>query len=251
MSHLHNPHLDGDPFYWKAGKTGFLLMHGLTATPVEVRFLAEYLFGEGYTVAGPLLPGHGTQPSDLNRVRWQDWVMTAELWLEQLFKDCDTVFIGGESTGAVIALYLAASQPKVSGVLCYAPAIRLNLGLQGELKLRFAAPFVESIPKESLDASNNWQGYPVNPLKGARELLRLDKATLRVLPQVKQPLFIVQGKHDTTIHPEAGRIILDKASSTLTEFHMMENSSHVVLIDKEWEEIARRTLAFAQRILEN
>ncbi len=69
-----NPHLSGDSFYWQAGPTGVLLVHGYTATTSEVQPLARILNSEGYSVAGPLLPGHHTTPRELNQVKWQDWI---------------------------------------------------------------------------------------------------------------------------------------------------------------------------------
>ena len=64
---LHNDHLPGDEFFWEGNNTGILLSHGYTATTAEVRPLAETLYRQGYTVAGPLLPGHGTDPKDMCR----------------------------------------------------------------------------------------------------------------------------------------------------------------------------------------
>jgi len=70
---LRNSHLDGDAFFWQAGKMGALLIHGFTATTAEVRLLGEYLHARGYTISAPLLPGHGTSPAEMNRCKWQDW----------------------------------------------------------------------------------------------------------------------------------------------------------------------------------
>ncbi|MCK5922826.1 MAG: hypothetical protein KAG66_17925, partial [Methylococcales bacterium] len=67
MSEIVNEHLDGRPFLWKSGRVGILLVHGWTATPVEIRLLAENLYAAGYSVAGPTMAGHGTTPQDLNR----------------------------------------------------------------------------------------------------------------------------------------------------------------------------------------
>ena len=40
---IKNPHLKGGPFFWGAGPTGILLVHGFTATTAEVRPLAQAL----------------------------------------------------------------------------------------------------------------------------------------------------------------------------------------------------------------
>ncbi len=47
---LRNPHLEGEPFFWEgpgSGPAGVLLVHGYTATPAEVRPLAQALWRAG------------------------------------------------------------------------------------------------------------------------------------------------------------------------------------------------------------
>ena len=63
---IQNPHLDSSPFCFEGSSTGVLLLHGLTATPVEVRLIGQYLHERGYTVSGPLLPGHGATVEAIN-----------------------------------------------------------------------------------------------------------------------------------------------------------------------------------------
>ncbi len=244
-----NPHLPGDPFLWEAGPIGVLLLHGLTATTAEVRPLAQILHDKGYTVAGPLLPGHGTRPDDLNRVTWGDWVWEAEQAYQHLATLCDRVFVGGESTGAVIALYLASQHPEIAGVLNYAPAIQLALETPDMVRLYASAPFIEAVPKDHSRPHPRWQGYPVNPLKAVIELVRLGREVRKRLPLIEQPLLVVQGRHDTTIHPQSGEIILNGAAATLKELHWMENSTHVVILDEELPEIGEITCRFLQRAL--
>lgn len=247
--HLHNPHFDGEPFLWKGSKTGILLMHGLTATSSEVRAFAERLRDQGFTVAGPLLPGHGTTPEDLNRTGWQDWLAEGTRVYKQLQETCDHIFVGGESTGGAIALYMATQFPEITGILTYAPAIKLNLGWQNSLKIRLAAPFIPSVPKGSIDVSEKWQGYPVNPLKAGLSLVKLGKVLTQRLDKIHQPVLVMQGRLDTTVHPSAGDIILSGVQSKLKEHYWMEQSSHVILLDSELDEVTRLTLDFINRVM--
>ncbi len=237
--HLRNPHLNGEPFHWEAGPVGVLLLHGFTATPVEVRAAAEQLHTLGYSVAGPLLPGHAAAPGDLNRVPWQSWVEAGEQAFARLKERCSRVFVGGESMGAVVALHLATRHPEAAGVLCFAPAVRLRLSRWKLLQLHVLAPFVGSVPKGSLDSDDRWQGYNVNPLRGVLQLLEMQRALLARLHLIRQPVMVAQGRLDTTIDPRAGELILSGVASTLKELRWYERSHHVILLDVELEEAVR------------
>ena len=144
---IFNPQLEGEPFFWEGGPTGVLLIHGYTATTAEVRPLARFLHEHGYTVAGPLLPGHFTRPEDANRHTWHDWVRVAEEAYRKLTARCTRVVVGGESTGALLALYLASEHPEVLAVLTYAPALRLKMNAAMIAAIRVLAPFVPYIRK--------------------------------------------------------------------------------------------------------
>jgi carboxylesterase len=248
-SALINPQLDGSSFHWPAGPVGILLIHGFTATTVEVRDLARSLHAAGYTVSGPLLPGHYTQPMDLNRVHWQDWVETVERSYAQLAAQCHTVVVGGESTGGLLALYLASQHPEAAAVLAYAPALRLQISAWDRLRLRLLAPFIPSVPKPNSDQDTRWQGYPVHPLKGTLQLLRLQRVVRRQLPAVRQPLLIVQGLLDRSVHPAVPEEIIAGVNSRICELHWMAHSRHVVLLDQELEQVTRITLDFLRQAL--
>jgi carboxylesterase len=248
-STLRNPHLEGTPFYWEGGSVGVLLCHGFTATTAEVRPLAAHLHGQGYTVAAPLLPGHGTTPEDCNQHTWQDWYASVEQTYQQLSARCQTVVVGGESTGALLILRLAALHPQVAAILCYAPALRLLLAPAKVFLLSICAPFLTSIPKAPSTDDNPWQGYGVDPLKAAQQLLHLQKVIYPLLPQVKQPILILQGRLDPTVHPESAQIIFDQVSSSIKELHWLEHSTHCVILDKERDLAASLSIDFLNRVL--
>ncbi len=247
---LHNPHLQGGAFLWEAGPVGIFLSHGLTATSAEVRPLARRLHGAGYTVAGPLLTGHGITPEELNRTTWQEWAAAGEGTYQQLASHCEQVFLGGESMGALTALYLASEHPETVGVLAYAPAIKLNLGRWDRLLLHLSARVVSSIAKSNWQPCAGWQGYRVNPLRAALQLFRMQKEVLRRLPLIYQPVLIVQGRQDDATAPDSGRIICEGVSSTVVEAHWMENSGHTVILDREFEDVVALTLRFVKRDLD-
>jgi carboxylesterase len=249
-SNLVNPHLDGDAFFWEGGPVGALLVHGFTATTAEVRPLGKALHQHGYTVAGPLLPGHGDTPEDCNRYRWQDWLDAVEESYKRLTLRCEQVFVGGESTGGLLALCLAAEHPQVAGILVYAPALRLRSRLSSIL-LPLLAPFIavqHKRPHVRCPADDLWQGYAVYPLRAAAQLLALQRAARRRLSAIRRPILIVQGRLDHTVDPAVPNIICRSVHSTVKEVHWMENSAHCVALDAERERVAEVTLQFMGRV---
>jgi carboxylesterase len=241
-----NPHLEGGSFFWEGGSTGVILTHGYTATTAEVRPLAQVLHQNGYTVAGALLPGHGTTPEDANRCRWQDWVAACEKTYRQLSERCERVFIAGESMGGLLSLHLAANHPEAAGVMLYAPALRIPstlMPLVAPLIARFRTilPKGDSTPSA---ADARWQGYNVHPTHATTQLFALQRATYPLLANIRQPLLIIQGKLDTTVHAGVPEIIASRVRSTVKEIHWMDKTGHCVILDEEWEQAAALTLAF-------
>jgi carboxylesterase len=252
---IKNPHLEGGPFTWEGGPTGILLVHGFTATTAEVRPLARFLCEHGYTVAGPLLPGHNTTPEDANRYGWRDWVRAVEIAYRELAARCQRVIVGGESAGALLTLHLASEHPEIVAVLSYAPALRLTLRPRDLAVLYVVAPFKpyvakrQAVAKLSSGGDSLWRGYPVTPLKGTIQLLRLQPVVRSRLPRVQQPILIVQGRHDPTVHPSAPETIFRQVSSTVKELHWFEHSAHKVILDDERDQVFALTVSFVDRAL--
>ena len=58
---------------------GVLLLHGLSDSPYSLLTLARSLHEQGYFVVGLRMPGHGTAPSGLLSVDWQDMATAVRL----------------------------------------------------------------------------------------------------------------------------------------------------------------------------
>lgn len=248
--YFQNPHLDPSPRHLPGNEIGVLLIHGYTATPAEVSLLGDYLHDSGYTVSCPLLPGHATTIEQLNQVKWQDWADHLETQYQQLKSDCSTIFVGGESLGGLLSLYLGLQHPDISGLILNAPA------LYPSSRLAVLVPVLKYFIKtrlKSRGASNpvvdqRWQGYTLDSLPAVSQLMKLQRAILHALPEIHQPTIIFQGLLDETIKPGGAQVIYDRISSSDKRLVWMENSSHCVLLDIEWEKIARKTGEFIRRI---
>ena len=92
----------------RKSRIGFLLIHGLSGTPMELRYVAQRLEREGHTVYCPLLDGHSGGTKTLGASRWQDWYASVERAHEKLRAVCETVIVGGISAGGILSLILGS-----------------------------------------------------------------------------------------------------------------------------------------------
>ena len=246
-----NPELEGGSFFWKGGETGVLLLHGLTATTAEVRPLAKCLLNKGYSVSGILLPGHGTTPANLSQTHRRDWIQASEEAYNELKRECSCVFVGGESVGALLALRLAGDNPEIKGLLLYAPAMRLAASFLEKVLLVLVSPFVFSVKKKFSKVREGlpWQGYKVNPLRTGVQLLKFQWEIKQRLCRIYQPILIIQANLDETVDLNSGNIIVRGVQSAVKKIFWMEKSGHVVILEKQFEEVLNTTLEFMQKAL--
>lgn len=114
---------------------GALLVHGLSDSPYIMRGLAEFLHDQGWYVVVLRLPGHGTAPSGLVEVKWQDWAAAVRLAAKDIVATVGAgkpLVLAGFSTGGALSVEYALSQrqgeplPKPSHLLLFSPAIGVS-----------------------------------------------------------------------------------------------------------------------------
>jgi alpha-beta hydrolase superfamily lysophospholipase len=113
---------------------GVLLLHGMSDSPYSLRALGETLNRQGYWVVGLRLPGHGTAPSGLRRVSWQDMAAAVGLAVAHLNTHLGPkpIHLIGYSTGASLALNYALDAkdglqaPMPASLVLISPAIRVH-----------------------------------------------------------------------------------------------------------------------------
>src|SRR5512138_328118 len=115
------------PGFGENVRVGFLLIHGLGGTPVELRFVAQGLTRAGFAVYCPLLEGHGGTEAELNATTWQDWYDSVVAAHDELRARCDMIIVGGLSSGALLALRLAAERrDEIASTVLFAPTLWPN-----------------------------------------------------------------------------------------------------------------------------
>lgn len=246
-------------FYWKGGRRGCLLSHGLTGTPYEMRFVGEQLHRAGFTVSGVALAGHVGRVEELARCRWQDWYASLERGVEQLRRDCDRVMVGGLSLGSLLALRLAHQRPDCVDAIALlsTPLVLGNrwarrVPLSAHRALRFLPTRLSALPKRSEIADPAALAiHPGNtsmPLSAVAELLKLARLLRVELSEVRQPALVIQAQDDPTA-PMVNLEILSAALPNLFKAVRLTRSRHVITVDYEKQQVADEMVRFAQAVL--
>jgi carboxylesterase len=204
-----------EPSLLRGGSVACLLLHGFSANPEEMQFLADDLHGRGYTVLNVRLAGHGTHPRDLSRTRWSDWLLSVEDGLDLLQNISGQTVLIGQSMGGMIALAAAAQYP-VAGVVAlstpyfgFSPVQVLIARLSGALGL-IARKQVREHDELGQRREADYPAYARYPVRIIVELKGLNRAVHAALPKVKAPALVVQSHQDM-----GGRDDLEKIYSAL------------------------------------
>lgn len=227
---------------------GVLLVHGFTGTPASMRPWAQYLNDLGYTVSVPLMPGHGTQWSDLNNVAWNQWPAKVQTELDELRKSCRKVFICALSMGCGNSLYVAAkNQGSIDGLILVNPMIHIP-GIQIKF-VYFISRFQKSRASVGDDIKKpgvtEW-GYDALPLRGVAQLHKYLKLARKGLPTIKTPALVFHSVDDHVLPVSNTEIVMSELGSPDKRRIELVNSYHVATLDYDADTIFENSRLFIE-----
>lgn len=251
--------------------TGFLLAHGLGGTPIELRPVARALHRAGHTVHCAQLPGHCAGEKELLATTWRDWAAGVEAELDRMLGICDTVILGGLSMGAVLATHVAARRREdVDALALYAPTFRydgwsipryaflLKWLIDTPLGRRYR--FVERPPYGLKDpriramvvaamanGDSAEAGLLGTPSGALRQMWELNAVATRELSTIKCPALLVHPREDD-IASLANAFHLQRRLGGLVDALILDDSYHLVTVDKQHDLVVERSLALAARL---
>ena len=260
-----------ESYYVAGGRTGVLLIHGLCGTPIEMRFVANGLASAGYTVYCPQLAGHGGSEADIRATTWQDWYFSAEEALVRLRKECDVVVVGGLSTGAALALLLAARRPNdVQGTALLAPTFWLNgwlipwyarlFRIVSNKRLANMISFpglhphgikderVREVIRSALfSGDGSVAGLPSTPGGAMLEHRRLVNAVRAEIGNIDQPALIIHPREDDYADLD-NAWYLQRNLKGLVDMVVLDDSYHIVTVDRQRHLVVDRATAFVGNV---
>lgn len=249
-------HLINQPFHFKGtnGKA-VLLIHGWTTTPYELRRLGVFLNENGYTACGPLLRGHGTVYTDLEGIKWGDWLSDLEMAYEELKKDHDKIYIAGTSIGACLAAQLAKKHPEVSGLILMAMPYKVRM----ERTVRFLAwvsSFFQKYKKKfypptfglatTITRLISYQNYPISSTQEAFSLVMDTRKN--IVPRLNQPCLLMQSTSDHVVSHNSCEKIYSKIGSEKKKKKYIKRAYHTFISDIKNENVFEDILDFIESV---
>jgi carboxylesterase len=261
-------------FRFEGGRSGVLLIHGLTGTPTEMRLVGKGLNRAGFSVYGMQLAGHCGDVPDLLATGWKDWYASVVAAAEQFRKEVDHLFVAGLSMGAVLALKLAADRPDwVDGVGVYGATFRYDgwaipwygrlsfllpmigrLGLGKNRMVHESEPYGlrderlrAQISGAMLGGDSAAAGLPGNPWPSLAEMYDMAAVVRRELPKVTAPCFIAHATEDDVASLENAYLVARSVSGPV-EMLLLEDSYHMITVDRERRTLSQRSADFFAKV---
>ena len=256
------------------------LIHGITGTPSEMRYFGKAINEAGYTVLCNTLPHHCSALKELKKVTWREIVDACIKDFEFLQSEHQQVFVAGISMGALAGMHIAYQfGSAVGGIIALAPALFYDgWGLH---KGRFMLNFIWNIPllRNMVNIREGWPyglkdeglreniqrfykyakqnqfdkkiflfGSPFFPVACLYQHSLFAKVIKKELPQIKNPILIMHAKEDDMVSVNNSRYILDNIGSVDKSLAILEDSYHMITIDKEKEKVACEAVCFLDRL---
>jgi carboxylesterase len=248
-------------------RKGVLLIHGLTGAPAEMKAVGRVLHRQGFSLYAPLLAGHGGTEADLLKTGWRDWVASAKAAYLDFAQEVDEVYVAGICAGGAIGLELCAAFPQIRGAAVYsmlfeydgwnmprittgAPLIQAVANLPLLRSLSFVQPHPYGLKDERLRglAENALQALIPGaldrmPLGCMHQLYRLARHVEKIAPTIEAPVLIAHAEEDDMANPR-NAYRLQRALGGFSEVVMLEDSYHMIHVDKQHARLGELTAGF-------
>ncbi len=246
------------------GDHAVLLLHGLSSSPLEMRFLARCLNDENFTTCIPVLEGYsaGTRERPM-----EEWIDAAVAAYDALAARFARVSVCGLSIGAALALAVAHRRPTAQALILLSltlsydgwaiPWYRFLLNLAYYTPMRTLWRYREREPyglrnealrgkiARAMERNSISEVGPASiSVPALHQASRLAASVRRSLKEIDRDCLIVHAIDDETSSPHNARFAAAKIGSSFLRTIWLDDSYHMITSDNEREVVARECASF-------
>ncbi len=192
----------------------FLLIHGMSTGPADLRGLARHLGDNECNVWVLRLPELGAVPGALSHASWESSLLQARQRCQMLSRGGGKLHVVGLGYGAALALHLASRSEMISSLVLLAPALMPRVSAFQRQLVRFRL--------HRLAMFRKWLGVNADLLEG------MDTARSRV-GRVQVPIYAAQCDDDDRASPLSLRFLQRKAHNRDSRFQVFPTGGHAIL----------------------
>ena len=244
--------------------TSIILIHGLGGTPTEMKYVGGVLEKRGIRVEYCTLKGHCSTIDDLRNSTYKEWIESVNICYDNVKKHSDKVFVSGLSAGCLLALHLAVNKT-VDGVILYSPTFVLNGWSMPfympylrymkpwmdifKLNLKERHPYglkderIRNMVTSQMDSGDPTKaGSFYTPLQTMIQFNMLSLEVEKNIHNVDSPILSFHSTEDDVASISNSYKLMEACGDV--ELVELNDSYHLVTLDKQRMEVCEKTLAF-------
>ncbi|WP_244816454.1 carboxylesterase [Caballeronia sp. Lep1P3] len=241
-----------------------LLLHGLSSSPLELRFIARYLTEEGFVTHTPKLAGYS---AGTGHTPMEQWISAAVAEFDALCAHYRHVSICGLSMGATLAASVAQERPAARAILLLSVTLNYDgwampwyrflllwlyyTPMRSRFRYREKEPFGlrnEALRSKIARAMEKNDISEVGPafitVAAVHEARRLAGRVRKSLQEIKSDCLVIHAIDDETSSPHNARLVEANVGASFVRTIWLDDSYHMISSDNEREVVARECALF-------
>lgn len=246
---------------------GVFLIHGLGGTQYDLGSMHKRLKNAGFVTHSLTLPGHGTDPKDLNGIVAEDWIDAVVAKYREIKDLHPRLHLMGMCMGSLLAAVLAEREKHTKGnLVVLAPPVYIDgwatpwyrglrpllyfvPGVGRTMKIEEEDPFgikneqLRAIVKAKFERGENFH-YRWVPLECIRQVDRLRAVLMKNAKNIRCPTLIVHAREDELTSLRSANFLVEQIGGGRARMVVLEDSYHMVCVDNDREIVAKNVLEF-------
>ena len=230
-----------------------LWIHGYTGSASAFTAIAEIIAREfDAYVEIPLLPGHGTQESELEGITAENLIEAVRPIAQRLRQQHKTLVIAGYSFGGYIAVELAREVGADGLLLSLTPyRVRTWAKIPGLATLLSIKTFwSKCLTREDMRVREGTFYYPHLPGKSLQMIYKQNQQLASHLRDLACPILVIHNSNDPLVDPCSGaEILAANTKQNASESHVLEGGRHALFFTPDHVREEKIVIDFLKKIL--